>query len=69
MEHIELDFRADALTAVAKRRLKERPARGLRSILENVLFETMYDAPSLEGVTKVVVDEAVIKGDSEPDDL
>lgn len=67
MEHIELDFRADALTAVARKALERKTgARGLRSILENVLLETMYDAPSLEGVTKVVVDEAVIKGDSEP---
>lgn len=67
MEHIELDFRADALIAVAKKALERKTgARGLRSILENVLLETMYDAPSLEGVTKVVVDEAVIKGDSEP---
>ncbi len=67
MESIELDFRADALTAVARKALDRKTgARGLRSILENVLLETMYDAPSLEGVTKVVVDEAVIKGDSEP---
>lgn len=67
MESIELDFRADALIAVAKKALDRKTgARGLRSILENVLLETMYDAPSLEGVTKVVVDEAVIKGDSEP---
>jgi ATP-dependent Clp protease ATP-binding subunit ClpX len=67
MESIELDFRTDALTAVARKALDRKTgARGLRSILENVLLETMYDAPSLEGVTKVVVDEAVIKGDSEP---
>ncbi|CBL45237.1 ATP-dependent Clp protease ATP-binding subunit [gamma proteobacterium HdN1] len=67
MEDIELDFRTDALHAVAKKALERKTgARGLRSILENVLLDTMYDAPSLEGVTKVVVDEAVIKGDSEP---
>jgi ATP-dependent Clp protease ATP-binding subunit ClpX len=41
-------------------------ARGLRSIVENALLDTMYDLPSTEGVTKIVVDESVIKGESEP---
>ena len=41
-------------------------ARGLRSIMENVLLDTMYDLPSIENVSKVVVDEAVIKGESKP---
>ena len=41
-------------------------ARGLRTILENVLLDTMYELPSSEGVSKVVVDESVIKGDAEP---
>jgi ATP-dependent Clp protease ATP-binding subunit ClpX len=41
-------------------------ARGLRSILENVLLDTMYDLPSMENVTKVVVDEGVINGESKP---
>ncbi len=67
MESIDLDFRQDALSAVARRALERKTgARGLRSILENVLLDTMYEAPSLEGVTKVVVDEATIRGDSEP---
>ena len=42
------------------------PARGLRTILENVLLDTMYDLPSQEGVSKVVIDEAVINGDTPP---
>ena len=67
MESIDLDFRQDALSAVARKALERKTgARGLRSILENVLLDTMYEAPSLEGVTKVVVDEATIRGDSEP---
>jgi ATP-dependent Clp protease ATP-binding subunit ClpX len=67
MEGIDLDFRQDALSAVARKALERKTgARGLRSILENVLLDTMYEAPSLEGVTKVVVDEATIRGDSEP---
>jgi ATP-dependent Clp protease ATP-binding subunit ClpX len=41
-------------------------ARGLRSIMEHVLLDTMYDLPSMESVVKVVVDEAVIRGESDP---
>ncbi|OUS32355.1 ATP-dependent protease ATP-binding subunit ClpX [Gammaproteobacteria bacterium 45_16_T64] len=67
MEDVKLDFRNDALTAVAKKAMERKTgARGLRSILEAVLLETMYEVPSLEGVAKVVVDAAVIKGESEP---
>ncbi len=67
MEGVEVDFRDDALRAVARKAMERKTgARGLRSILEAVLLETMYDLPSLENVTKVVVDESVIAEESEP---
>ena len=67
MEGCELEFRKDALSAVAKKSMERKTgARGLRSIMENVLLNTMYDLPSLDDVTKVVVDEGVIDGESEP---
>lgn len=67
MEGVELEFRKEALRAVAKKAMKRKTgARGLRSILENVLLDTMYKLPSLEGVNKVVIDETLIKGESEP---
>jgi len=67
LEGAELEFRNEALGAVARTALKRRTgARGLRTILEQVLLETMYELPSLEHVSKVVVDEAVINGQAEP---
>ncbi len=67
MEDVEVDFREDALRAVADKAMQRKTgARGLRSILEAVLLETMYDLPSLESVSKVVVDESVIMGESDP---
>jgi ATP-dependent Clp protease ATP-binding subunit ClpX len=67
MEGVDLEFRPDALSAVAQKALKRKTgARGLRTILEQVLLDTMFDLPSLENVTKVVVDEAVICGQAEP---
>jgi ATP-dependent Clp protease ATP-binding subunit ClpX len=67
MENVELDFRNDALHAVAKKAMERKTgARGLRTILEQVLLDTMYELPSAEDVTKVVVDEAVINGDAQP---
>jgi ATP-dependent Clp protease ATP-binding subunit ClpX len=67
MEGVELEFRKEAIRAVAKKAMKRKTgARGLRSILENVLLDTMYKLPSLEGVSKVVIDESLIKGESEP---
>lgn len=67
MEGVEVDFRDDALRAVAQKAMDRKTgARGLRSILEAVLLDTMYDLPSTESVTKVVIDESVIKGESEP---
>ena len=62
-----MDFREDALHAVAEKAMERKTgARGLRSILESVLLDTMYELPSAESVTKVVVDESVIRGDSAP---
>ena len=67
MEGVELEFRDDALRAVARKALKRRTgARGLRTIIEQVLLEIMYELPSLENVSKVVVDEGVINGSAEP---
>ena len=67
MERVEVDFRQDALVAIAKKAMERKTgARGLRSILEEVLLETMYNLPSSESVSKVVVDASVINGESEP---
>lgn len=67
MENVQLEFRDDALHAVARKAMERKTgARGLRSILENVLLDVMYELPSSNDVTKVVVDESVIKGDAEP---
>ena len=67
MENVEIDFRDDALLAIAHKAMERNTgARGLRSIMEKVLLDTMFDLPSLEGVTKVVVDESVINGESQP---
>jgi ATP-dependent Clp protease ATP-binding subunit ClpX len=67
MEGVELEFRETALNAIAKRALARRTgARGLRSIIEHALLDTMYDLPSLKGVSKVVVDEGLISGEGKP---
>lgn len=67
MEGAEIEFREDALRAVARKSMERKTgARGLRSILENVLLDTMYDLPSTDNVTKVVVDDTVISGESKP---
>jgi ATP-dependent Clp protease ATP-binding subunit ClpX len=67
MEDVEIDFREDALRAIATKAMERRTgARGLRSILENVLLDTMYEIPSAENVEKVVIDESMIQGESEP---
>ncbi|TKB45107.1 ATP-dependent protease ATP-binding subunit ClpX [Thalassotalea mangrovi] len=67
MEGVELEFRPDALKAIAnKAMVRKTGARGLRSIVEGVLLDTMYQLPSTQDATKVVVDEAVIKGESKP---
>ena len=67
MEDVVLEFHGNALQMIAKKALaKKIGARGLRSILESILLDTMYDLPSLDNVTKVIVDENVVNGSSEP---
>lgn len=67
MEGVEIQFREDALQAIAKKAQERKTgARGLRSIMEAVLLESMYKIPSLDKVSKVVIDSAVIEGVSEP---
>lgn len=67
MEGVEIQFRTDALKAIARKAQERKTgARGLRSIMEAVLLDTMYNIPSQNGVTKVVIDEAVINGESDP---
>jgi len=67
MEGVELEFREDALHAIAEKAMERKTgARGLRTIMEQVLLDTMYDLPSAENVSKVVIDEAVISGDAQP---
>lgn len=67
MEGVEIEFREAALKKVAERAMERKTgARGLRSILEHVLLDTMYDLPSMEDVSKIVIDESVVNGESEP---
>ncbi len=67
MEGAELEVRQAGLLAIAKKALARKTgARGLRSILEHVLLDTMYDLPALENVSKVVVDESTVTGDGKP---
>ncbi|RKZ44663.1 MAG: ATP-dependent Clp protease ATP-binding subunit ClpX [Gammaproteobacteria bacterium] len=67
MEGCEIEFRDDALREVARKTMERKTgARGLRSIMENVLLDTMYDLPSMDTISKVVIDEAVINGESKP---
>lgn len=67
MEGVELEIRPAAMTAIAKRALDRKTgARGLRSILESVLLDTMYELPGMEDVAKVVIDENVISSDAKP---
>lgn len=67
MEGCELEFREDALRAVAARAMQRKTgARGLRTILESVLLDTMYELPTMTNATKVVVDEGVVTGETKP---
>jgi ATP-dependent Clp protease ATP-binding subunit ClpX len=67
MEGVELEVRLEALNAVSRRALARRTgARGLRSILEQALLDTMFDLPSMSNVRKVVIDEGTITGDQKP---
>ena len=67
MENVTLEFRDEALRAIAQNaRERKTGARGLRTILEKILLDVMYDLPSMEHVSKVVVDDAVVRGESKP---
>ncbi len=67
MEGAELEFRPESLTAIARKAMQRKTgARGLRTIVENVLLDTMYELPSSPHITKVVLDEGVVLGQHEP---
>lgn len=67
LENVELEFRDDALSAIANKAMERKTgARGLRSIVEGVLLDTMYELPSMTEVSKVVIDDSVINGESKP---
>ena len=67
MEGVELDIREEALMEIAKKAIERKTgARGLRSIIENILMETMYKVPSEDSLNKVVIDASVARGESEP---
>ena len=66
-EEVELEFKDEAISEIAKKAIfKKTGARGLRSILENILLKTMFELPDMENVIKVTVDSAAVKGSSEP---
>ena len=66
-ENVELEFKDEALGEIARKAIsKKTGARGLRSILENVLLKTMFDLPELEGVLKVTIDKSTIKNNADP---
>lgn len=68
MEGVDLEFTTDALKAIASKALvRKSGARGLRSIMEHILLDTMYELPSLTNVAKVIVNEAVVEGKAEPE--
>ncbi|MBU7579593.1 MAG: ATP-dependent Clp protease ATP-binding subunit ClpX, partial [Porphyrobacter sp.] len=67
LEDVELTFTDDALQAIAERAIKRKTgARGLRSIVEGLLLDTMFDLPDMEGVTEIVIDSDVVAGKKEP---
>jgi ATP-dependent Clp protease ATP-binding subunit ClpX len=67
MDGAELEFRDDGLASIARKAMERKTgARGLRTIMENILLETMYQLPSLKSVSKVVVDESVVMGHAPP---
>jgi ATP-dependent Clp protease ATP-binding subunit ClpX len=67
MEGADLEFRDEALRAVAHRAMQRKTgARGLRTILETVLLDTMYELPAMRNVSKIVIDETVIEGQTKP---
>ena len=67
MEDVELTFHEDALRAIAQRAIERKTgARGLRSIMEAILLDTMFELPALEGVREVVISDEVVQGNARP---
>ena len=67
LDNVELEFEDDALRAIAKKAIERNTgARGLRSIVENVMMETMYEVPSRDDIKKVIVTKKSVEGDSDP---
>jgi ATP-dependent Clp protease ATP-binding subunit ClpX len=67
MEDVELGFSDEALHSIAKKAIERKTgARGLRSILEGILLDTMFDLPSMEGVDEVHIDKDVVAGTKDP---
>jgi ATP-dependent Clp protease ATP-binding subunit ClpX len=67
LEDVTLTFTEDALTAIAKRAIERKTgARGLRSIMEDILLDTMFDLPGMDTVTEVVVNEEAVGPDAQP---
>ena len=67
LENVKLAFKENAISEISKKAIKKKTgARGLRSILEAILLQTMYELPNLDDVSEVVIDESVVKGRSEP---
>ena len=66
-ENVELEFKEDGILEIAKKAIsKKTGARGLRSILENILLKTMYDLPSQDNIEEVIVDAGAARGQSQP---
>ena len=67
MDHVKLDFEQDAIEAIADKALERKTgARGLRSIMESVMMDTMYEIPSDDTIEECVVTKAAVDGESEP---
>lgn len=67
MENVELTFHESALSAIAKKAIERKTgARGLRSIMEAILLDTMFELPALEGVQEVVISDDVVQGSARP---
>jgi len=67
LEDTKLSFTEDALSAISKKAIQRKTgARGLRSIMENILLDTMFDLPSLDSVEEVVVNEEAVNSDAKP---
>jgi ATP-dependent Clp protease ATP-binding subunit ClpX len=67
MENVDLTFTDDALVSIARKAIDRKTgARGLRSIMEAILLDTMFDLPSMQGVGEVVIDRDVVEGRKDP---